>query len=222
MSIGVRIHASPTPPAKGLVERLARLSTTQVADSMAFVGSESITPRHRAGKLCGPAITVRTSPGDNLLVQKVLDLARPGDVVVVAGGGYGGRAVVGELMSRYAISRGIAGFVVDGAVRDLDYIESAGFPVFSRFVTPWGPTRQGTGEINGEIEVAGVPVCPGDLILGDLDGVVVVPLRSTVDVLERAEQLARREEELMQAIAAGTSDRRWIDEALAKIGAGPK
>ncbi len=133
---------------------------------------------HESLRLIGPACTVRVYPGDNLMVHKSLDIARPGDVIVVAAGGSPMTAVLGDMISRKARHRGVAGIVVDGLIRDLPAIRSLGdFPVFARGVTPIGPLHRGPGEIN-PIAAGGIVVHAGDIIVGDLNGVVVVPKTS--------------------------------------------
>jgi regulator of RNase E activity RraA len=179
----------------------------------------AMVPRHKSGhKLCGCAITVRTAPGDNLLVQKALDLARPGDVIVVDGGGYTGQALVGEIMATLAQKRKIAGFVVDGAVRDLDFIGVGILPVYSTGVSPRGPSRAGSGEINGPVTIAGMVVSAGDIIVADADGVVAVPRADALQVLQAARALCQKEAAMLAAISRGKLDRSWIDAALHAAG----
>jgi RraA family protein len=175
----------------------------------------TLIARHEAGEtMCGSAFTVKTAPGDNLMVQKAIDIARPGDVIVVDGGGAPEQALVGEIMSAYARSRGIAGFVVNGAVRDLDVISASRLPIYATSVTPRGPTRVGPGEINIPINICGMVVSPGDIIVGDADGVVAVPREAAKDVLAAARSLREREEAMLAAVQRGELDRLWIDAAL--------
>lgn len=221
MPAGFRILPAPPPPDAQLVEALRACASAHLADSMGHLqaAAGTLLPRHRSGRgLCGPALTVRVAPGDNLMVQKALDLARPGDVIVVDGGGYLGQALVGEIMASHARTRGIAGFVVDGAVRDIDFLAQCDLPVYAAGVTPRGPSRAGPGEINVPVAVGGMVVQPGDIVVGDADGVVAVPLADAPAVLEAAAALARREAETLLAVAAGGVDRRWIDAALAAGG----
>jgi regulator of RNase E activity RraA len=161
---------------------------------------------------------VRTAPGDNLLVQKALDIARPGDVIVVDGGGYAGQALVGEIMASWAQQRSIAGFVVDGAVRDLDFIAIGNMPVYSTSISPRGPFRAGPGEINVPVTVAGMVVAPGDIIVGDADGVVAVRRADAAQVLAAAHALRQKEDAALVAIKRRELDRTWIDAALRAAG----
>jgi len=217
VTIGFRILPAPEPAPVDLVRAFAQHCSSHLADSMSHLqaASGAIRPWHRSrGTLCGPALTVRAAPGDNLLVQKAVDMARRSDVIVVDVGGFTDQAVVGELMSRWALWRGVAGFVVDGAIRDLDYISAADMPVYARASTPRGPSRVGPGEINVPVSIGGMVVHPGDLIVGDSDGVVAVPLADAQAVLKDAQTLRDREAIQLTAIADGTFDRNWIDRAL--------
>ena len=126
-------------------------------------------------QLCGPACTVKVFPGDNLMVHKSLDVAKPGNVVVVDAGRSTMNAVLGDLVSSKAKHLGIAGFIVDGLIRDLPGILEIDYPVFARGTTPVGPLHRGPGEVNFPICCGGVVVNPGDLIVADAAGVVVVP-----------------------------------------------
>lgn len=217
MTVGFRIFPAPPPVPAELISAFCVHCSSHLADSMSHLqaASGAIRAWHRARiTLCGPALTVKAAPGDNLLVQKAVDLARPGDVIVVDVGGFTDQAVVGELMSRWAARRGVAGFVVDGAIRDLDYITTADMPIYARAATPRGPSRVGPGEINVPVCVGGMVVGPGDLIVGDADGVVAVPLQDAQAVLKAANALRDRETVQLAAIANGSFDRSWIDRAL--------
>jgi RraA family protein len=169
---------------------------------------------HRSGKMVGTAFTVKTRPGDNLMVHKALDMAEPGDVIVVDAGGALENAIVGELMAGWAQKRGLAGFVIDGAIRDSEALSEGDFPVYAAGVTHRGPYKDGPGEINGVVTVAGMVVRPGDLIAGDHDGVVAIAPEDAERVIAAAEAQHRKEQTSLAAISAGTYDRKWVDEAL--------
>ena len=136
-------------------------------------------------RLCGPACTVKVFPGDNLMVHKALDVARPGDIVVVDAGGSRTNAVLGDLISTKAKHRKIQGFIIDGLVRDLPSIVPLDFPVFALGTTPIGPLHRGPGEINYPICCGGVVVNPGDVIVGDAAGIVVIPQEIALELLQR-------------------------------------
>jgi regulator of RNase E activity RraA len=149
------------------------------------------------------------------MVHKSLDIAQPGDVVVVDTGNAGETAALGDLVSTKAHHRGIAGFVVDGMVRDLPGIQALGdFPVFARGVTPLGPLHRGPGEINYPVSVGGIVVFPGDIIIGDLNGVVVVPRDIAVELLERLLAQRSAESDYLSAVRQGRFSNAWVDTIL--------
>src|SRR5438270_5513272 len=155
-------------------------------------------------RLLGPACTVKAFPGDNLMVHKSLDVVQPGDVVVVDASSSTMTAVLGDLVSMKARHRGIAGYVIDGLVRDLPAILAFGdFPIFARGVTPIGPLHRGPGEINYPISAGGIVVTPGDLVVGDANGVVVVPREVVDELLERLTAQKRGEADYTAAVARG-------------------
>lgn len=217
MAATFRILPAPPVVSAGIVEAIRACASAHLSDCMGHVhtASDSLMARHAGRRvLCGQALTVHTAPGDNLIVQKALDLARPGDIIVVDGGGFRGQALVGEIMATHAARRGIAGFIVDGAVRDLDFLLEGPLPVWSTSVTPRGRSRNGPGAINVPVRVAGMSVSPGDIVLGDLDGVVTVPLSQAARVLDAACSLRAREASTLDAVMCGQADRSWIDAAL--------
>jgi regulator of RNase E activity RraA len=208
------IHPLPPPLPPELVETFRTIATSLVSDSLARLrGTTRLRPLHASGAtLAACALTVRTRPGDNLFVHKALDLARPGDVLVVDGGGYVGQALVGDLLAAYARSRGIAGFVIDGAIRDVDGFRE--FPCWARGVTHRGPWKDGPGEIGAPVSIDGMLVSPGDLVVADADGVVALSRDEASGVVVRASAKAAEEREQRQAIAEGRWDRAWVDAAL--------
>jgi RraA family protein len=175
--------------ATDLIARFAKLPTANVADAMDRLGAmdSRIKPVWSGATVVGRAYTVWTRAGDNKVLHEALRLAAPGDVLVVNGEGDESRALLGELMGERAKMNGLAGFVVDGAVRDAEVLGEIEMPVFARAVTPAGPFKHGPGKLGTTVAVGGVAVTPGDLILGDSDGVVVVPQTDAERVLIAAE-----------------------------------
>lgn len=173
-----------------VIEGFRKHDVAKVGDSMAAYGimHHQIKPIAWGMKVLGPAVTVLTRPGDALFIQKVADVAQPGDVIVVDAGGYCDAAHIGERIGYYMQLRGINGIVVDGAVRDRAGLVEYGFPTFARAITPRIYGVQGPGAINVPIQCGGVPVNPGDLIMGDDDGVVVVPREDVARVLKLADE----------------------------------
>jgi regulator of RNase E activity RraA len=187
-TLGSRILSMPERAPQATVDAFRRLPTGNIADSMgrfgAMLGISLMVPGVTLG---GPALTVLLRPGDNLVLHKAVELATPGDVIVVTCYGGHSTAVWGEMLSRTAQARGIAGLVVDGAVRDLEALRDLRFPVFARALSAASCDKDGPGEINVPIACGGVVVSPGDLIVGDADGVVVVPIDHAEAVLVSAE-----------------------------------
>jgi len=220
MSVGFRIVRNVTKAPKALVEAFARIPTPLISDNMnrMFAGGAGIRPIHREGGMCGPALTVHTRPGDNLVIHKALDMAEKGDVIVVDAGGDVTSAVIGEIMVRIAEKRGVAGFVVDGAVRDAGALARNIVPVYARGVTHRGPYKDGPGEINVPVAVDGMVIQPGDIVVGDEDGVVAVPRDGAEAILALARAQVEAEAKTMKAIADGTLDRSWVDERLKERG----
>ena len=174
-------------------------------------------------RIIGPACTVKVYPGDNLMVHKSLDIAKPGDVVVIDAGSSMMNGVLGDLISTKARHRGIAGFVVDGLIRDLPEIRALeDFPVFARGVSPIGPLHRGPGEINYPISAGGIVVHPGDIIVGDQNGVVVVPLEFSSELLERLRARAEREADYREAVQRGEFSNEWVDNLLYESGVAPE
>ena len=220
MSASLRILDMPARPEPRLVAEFAKTATAHLSDSMErlYAAGPPLLPRHAGGVLAGPALTVKTAPGDNLLVHKALDMAQPGDVIVVDAGGFADCAVIGGIMSRWAARRGIAGLVVWGAIRDSEEIRAGSFPVYACAVTHRGPYKNGPGEINIPVAIAGMPVTPGDIIVGDADGIVAVPRAIAERVLASANAIREKETVVMQDIETGTLDRAWVDATLRQKG----
>ncbi len=165
-------------------------------------------------RLVGPACTVKVYPGDNLMVHKALDIAKPGDVVVIDARGSMANAVLGDTISIKARHRRIAGFIVDGYVRDVTPIRELEYPVYARGETPIGPLHRGPGEINYPVCCGGVVVSPGDIIIAESCGVVVLP-RTCIEELHR-ELLCHNERAVtyLQKVRRGEFSNSWVDQLL--------
>ena len=220
MTIGFRILPRRRKVDADMVARFRDLPLANVSDVMSRMAAAGprLRPMHGGGGLAGPALTVKTRPGDNLLVHKAIDIAEPGDVIVVDAGGDLTNAIIGELMVAHAAKRGLAGFVIDGAIRDSGAIRAGSFPVFAAGVTHRGPYKDGPGEVNVRIAIDGMVIEPGDLILGDDDGVLSVAFADVNEVHRAAAAKRQAETEQFAAISAGTSDRGWVDAALRRLG----
>lgn len=221
--LGFRINAAPPRPAAALLDAFRDVVTPHISDNMSrLCGVVGLARYNNTGKLVGTAFTVKTRPGDNLMVHKALDLAGPGHVIVVDGGGALENALVGELMTLYARSRGIAGFVIDGAIRDVATFAASNFPCYARGHVHRGPYKDGPGEINVPVAIGGLVIHPGDVVVGDEDGLVAFPAGEAAALLERARAWAAKEEEAKAAIVGGRWERTWVDETLRAKGVLPK
>jgi len=185
-----------------LIDAFRAFATPLISDNLARVpGAVGLRPFHKlSGVMAGRALTVRTRPGDNQFIHRALELVRPGDVIVVDGGGYEGRALVGEIMTSVAASRGAAGIVIDGAIRDAGAIGRNSFPCFARSAIHLGPYKDGPGAINVPVSVGGMVVGPGDIVVGDEDGVVAFALDAAPALLAAVRAQEAREAEIMQSI----------------------
>jgi RraA family protein len=202
------------------VEAFRVLPVATLSDSMSRMsaGGTALRPYYTGPRMVGTAVTVKTRPGDNLMVHKAMDMAQPGDVVVVDAGGDLTNAIIGELMVAHAVQRKLGGLVIFGAIRDSDELNKGAMPVFAVGVTHRGPYKDGPGEVNVPIAINGMVVNPGDLVCGDADGVLAVPFADVAAVHAAATRKCEDEEHLMASIVSGTSDRSWIDDILRRQG----
>ncbi|WP_108662166.1 RraA family protein [Acuticoccus kandeliae] len=218
MTIGFRVLKRKRAVSSEIVKRFAALPVANVSDSMwrMTAGGARLTPYHKPGvRLAGPALTVKTRPGDNLMVHKAIDIAQPGDVIVVDAGGDLTNSILGDIMTTMSIKKGIAGFVVNGAIRDAYEIYESGLPMFAAGVSHRGPYKDGPGEINVTVAIDGMVIEPGDLIIGDGDGILCVPYDHLETVLAAGEAKLAAEKREFAHIEAGTMDRAWVDKTLA-------
>jgi regulator of RNase E activity RraA len=219
---GFRVQSDVVRPDPELIAGFGAFDTPAISDRMNRLytmapGIRNLTDERL--RILGPACTVKVYPGDNLMVHKALDIAQPGDVVVVDTSNSSMTAVLGDLVSTKARHRGLAGFVVDGLVRDLPAIQALGdFPVYARGVTPTGPLHRGPGEINYPVCVGGIVVEPGDIIVGDQIGVVVIRREIAGELLNRLEASAAKESDYVAAVARGDFSNDWVDVLLGESG----
>jgi regulator of RNase E activity RraA len=204
------------------IAALGGLPTSVLGDVMGgrLVGTTALRPINRSAVItCGNAFTVRVRAGDNLLIHKALDMLEAGDVLVVDGEGDVSRALVGEIMMTSARVRGAVAFVMDGAVRDADAFEAQQFPCWARGISLRGPYKEGPGSINVPVTIGGMVVSPGDVVVGDSDGIVAVPCRLAEQVARLAHAKVAQEQEMIASILGGTYSSAWVDETLQQKGA---
>ena len=206
------ITQNPPPPSvdPDLLAAFRDVATATISDCLDRMPVLSgLRPFHRGGRLLGTALTVQVRAGDNLAIHQALEAARRGDVIVVDGGGDTTRALVGDVMKAIAESRGVAGFVIDGAVRDTEVFAASDFPCYARAATPRGPFKAGPGATNLPVCVGGWVVNPGDVVVGDADGVVTFPPGIAPTLIEAVRVQAAREVEVLALIRAGRYDGRY-------------
>ncbi len=218
--IGFRILNRRRAVDAAIVAKFRDLPVANISDSMSRMTAAGarLRPMHGGGVLVGPALTVKARPGDNLMLHKALDIANPGDVIVCDAGGDLTNSLFGEMMLAHAVKRGVAGIVLNGAIRDSGAIRAGSFPIFAAGVSHRGPYKDGPGEINVAIAIDGMVIEPGDLIVGDDDGLICVPFDQIAAVLAAASAKHAAEHKQLAEIAAGTSNRSWVDATLKRLG----
>lgn len=221
MSINCRIIKDFKRPDASLIAKYKGMPVANIDDNMGRIAAvrNNIQPVGK-GQLLGPAFTVRVPQGDNLMFHAAMDLAKAGDVIVIDAGGFTDRAIFGELMATYCKSRGIKGIVCDGAIRDKEELAALeDFPVYAISATPNGPYKNGPGEINVPVVIGDKIVHPGDIVVGDGDGVVFIDPAIAENLAEATEGVMKKEADIKKHIEKdGTYVRPWVDELLRKIG----
>ena len=220
MASGFRVLPRSRAVGPDVVARFRELPVANVSDSMSRMaaGGPRLRPMHAGGVLAGPALTVKTRPGDNLMVHKAIGIAEPGDVLVVDAGGDLTNAIIGELMIAQMVKRGLGGIVINGAIRDSAAIRAGSYPVFAAGVTHRGPYKDGPGEINVPVAIDGMVIVPGDLVIGDDDGLLCVPYDQVEQVHAAAAAKQAAETKQMAAIEAGAHDASWVHASLKRLG----
>ena len=216
MTIGFRILERKKKVALDIAKEFLTLPVANVSDSMwrLTAGGSRLRPMHKSGQMAGPALTVKSRPGDNLMLHKAIDMAEPGDIIVCDAGGDLTNSLMGELMLAHAMKRGVGGFVLDGAVRDVEAFLDVNLPVFAAGVSHRGPYKDGPGEINVSVAIDGMVIEPGDLVIGDWDGVLSIPLDDVDSILKKTNEKQAAEAVDMAKIEADEWDRSWVDKTL--------
>jgi regulator of RNase E activity RraA len=220
MTYGYVINSRKNPNKDGIAA-LTGLATSVVSDVLGrTIGAVNILPVNKSPvAVCGNAVTVSVRSGDNLMIHKALQILQPGDVLVVDGGGDISRALFGEIMMTVAKSHGVVGAVFDAAIRDVEAFERHQFPCWARGVNMRGPYKDGPGSINTPICIGGMTVNPGDIILGDGDGVIAISPEMALEAARLGKEKEATERKTIQSILDGKYDDAWIDIALKQKGA---
>jgi RraA family protein len=213
-----KIPSAPQADPK-ILAALREIPLSALSDNMhRNIGTVGLQPYHRPVRqtMAGTAVTARSRGGDNLTYLRALEFSRPGDVLVIDGGGDLLNAAVGGILSFYAAHIGLHGVVVDGAIRDVAEIREREFPVYARGVTHRGPYKDGPGEINVTVSVGGMVVNPGDIIVGDQDGLLAIPQDGVEALIDKARGVLEAEAETMRAMKEGRWNRAFIDALEAR------
>ena len=220
MAVGKRIYLKRNMPDHDIMMQFKNIPASNTADCMGR--SCAMNPRiHLVSSpkdqmMVGPAFTVKCRAGDNLALHAALNLCNEGDVLVVSNEEDNTRALMGEVMMAYLyLQKKVAGIVLDGPIRDIDEIGKWDFPVYATGTTPGGPYKEGPGEVNVPIACGGISVEPGDIILADPDGVIVIPRNDAATILEDAKKFQAADEGKLEKTRQGTINRGWVDKALA-------
>lgn len=218
MPTGFRVFLKRNMPPKEVMEGFKTIPASNIADCMgrhnALLPEIRLMTPPRQWNMVGAALTVKVCYGDNLLLHKALDMAGPGDVIVVANEGGRNRSLMGEIMYRQAERTGVSGIVIDGPIRDSLEISKGSVPLYATGSTPGGPYKEGPGEINVPVSCGSVMVAPGDIVVGDPDGVIVIPRRDGKRLLEEALLFQKKDREKLMKAKDGTAERSWVEKTL--------
>ncbi|WP_304204153.1 RraA family protein [Lactobacillus intestinalis] len=218
MPVGKRIYLKRNLPDSKVIEGFKHIPASNTADCMER--NCAMHPRVKLmskpdSEMVGPAFTIHTRAGDNLAIYAALRYCHPGDVLVIDDEGDNTRSLIGEVMMSYLRDqKKIAGIVIDGPIRDIDNLQNWKLPIYARSTTPGGPYKDGPGEVNIPISCGNVSVNPGDVILGDADGVICIPRKDAADVLPKAQAFHKKDEEKQIAFSKGDVDLSWVDKSL--------
>lgn len=221
MSIGNRVFLKKPEAPQALLDAFSEISAANISDTMGrLVGMHPrIKLQSNPDKpiTAARALTIKTRSGDNLMLHQALNMAKPGDVLVVSNdGGEDYRSLIGEIMFTYLEGTGAAGIIIDGPIRDIDAVRQMKMPIYATGTNPAGPYKEGPGEINVPISCGGISVNPGDIIVMDLDGVIVIPLKEAETVLKNAQAFKEKDESKLKLTQEGRSNRDWVKDLIAK------
>lgn len=213
----IQKHPSAPQADPALIAALMKLPVALLSDNMhRNTGSVGLNAFHKPHPMVGTAVTVKTRGDDNLAILRAFEFCRPGDVMVIDADGGLKNAVVGGILSFYGATIGLNGMVIDGSIRDVAEIAERTFPVYARGVNHRGPYKDGPGAINVPVSIGGMAVNPGDIIVGDQDGLLAFPQSIAAELIKKAEAQHAKEEATMKAMREGTWDRSFIDNLEAR------
>lgn len=218
--VGNRIYTDIKRPDRELIEKFRGIPSSNIGDMMNRLYCMNGSMKAYTNKwLLGPAFTVKVPEGDNVFLHLAMELAQPGDIIVVDGAGCTTRSLMGEMMFTYSQSKGIGGYVIDGAIRDVYSLEQLNMPVYAKAVTPQGPLKNGPGEINVPVCCGGQVVMPGDILVGDGDGICVIRKEEAETVYEAARKKMEKEKETLKVYQGGMPEKTGHASAYMEIAA---
>lgn len=221
MSINNVINLKINRADRELLDQFKDFPVANIDDAMGRTSAveQNIRPLNNT-KLIGTAFTVKVAQGDNLFLHKAMDLAQPGDVIVIDSMGTKNRAIFGELMASYCKLRGITAMVTDGCVRDSEELSSwDDMAIYAGGISPNGPYKNGPGEIGTPISLGGQVIRPGDIIVGDGDGIVVIKQEQAYEVIQKVKDINKNEEKIIETMnTKKTYERPWVDKTLESLG----
>ncbi|HHA0034276.1 TPA: RraA family protein [Yersinia enterocolitica] len=216
MAIGNRVFLKRPMDAAQYLAAFRQLPAAVVADCMSRLPALSSDIRLMSAPkkpvMCGLAVTVKARSGDNLMLHKAMDMAKKDDVIILSNEGDRSQSLMGEVMTTYARYQGMEGIVLDGPIRDITGISKMDFPLYATGHTPGGPFKDGPGEINVPIACGKIHVCPGDIVLGDTDGVIIIPRKDAARILKEAQDYLLVDLHNFELAKSGALKRAWIDE----------
>ncbi|MEG3132798.1 RraA family protein [Rouxiella sp. T17] len=222
MTIGNRVFLKRPLEAAQYLEAFRQLPAAVVADCMSRLPalSSDIKLMSKPSKpvMCGLALTVKSRSGDNLMLHKAIDLAGKDDIIILSNEGDRSQSLMGEVMTTFSRHRGIEGIVLDAPIRDIEGISKMDFHLYAAGHTPGGPFKDGPGEINVPIACGKIHVSPGDIVLGDADGVIIIPRQDAAEILAAAQAYLVVDNHNFQLAQTGELPRGWIDETLQQKG----
>ena len=218
MSIGNRVYLKRPMPDAEIVKALGQIPAANIADTMGR--SCALNPRIRlfsnpdAPIVAGPALTVKARGGDNLMIHQALDMAQEGDILIVSNEEDTNSSLMGEIMFTYAQYKKLGALILDGPIRDIDAVRQMKLPIYATGSTPGGPYKEGPGEVNVPVACGGISVYPGDIVVADADGVIVIPRNDAAAVLAAAQRFHEQDAAKVEAAAAGKANRAWVMKKL--------
>lgn len=221
MSVGNRVFLKRNLTDREIIEAFKKLPAANVADTMSRLCALSSEIKLVGSPvepiMVGPALTVKVRPGDNLMLHQALNMAQEGDIIVVSNEGDRSQSLMGEIMAAFAkYTKKVGGIVLDAPIRDYKEISEMDFHLYCTGSTPGGPFKEGPGEVNVPISIGNIAIMPGDIILGDTDGVIVIPQKYAKEVLEASIEYSKTDAAKVVAAKNGTANRNWVDETLKK------